>query len=303
MPKFLFSVTSLLLTSVVSAQVLDKTSSFTIEQDAITGNWNLQCTSEVSGFDKSLDHNVGVDLRLSNGTGSIQIFDLTTNILAGEKSFMAVEDRTDFEIRKAGTRLKVNIDVSDYYPAGTGDTFYCVINIAKVLAPTEENSGLYAVTMTQSINNDGTPQVPGQCVATRLVASNGALVACDPLPVNDMLEFEFADRTLYYDTRRDHIRETGWIHYSQQDCIGLVGLHDPSGIGITNVYGVSVDGDVYVSDGTSPITWTPQSKVLFAYGDHSCSNESLNDVVFFDAELALDHTSYPTPYTVVPEAQ
>jgi hypothetical protein len=303
MNKFLFMVTSLLLTSVVSAQVLDKTSTFTIEQNAITGNWNLQCTSEVSGFDKSLDHNVGVDLRISNGTDSIQIFNLTANILAGENRYMAVEDRTDFEIRKAGTRLKVSIDVSDYYPAGTGDTFYCVINIAKVLAPTEENSGLYAVTMTQSINNDGASQAPEQCVATRLVAANDALVACDPLLVNGMLEFEFADRTLYYDTSRDHIRETGWIHYSQQNCTGLVGLYDPNGIGITNVYGVSVDGDVYISDGTNPITWTPYSKVLFANGDHLCSNESLNDVAFSDAELALDHTSYPTPYTVVPVVQ
>lgn len=147
------------------------------------------------------------------------------------------------------------------------------------------------------------PQEPEQCVATRLVAANNALVACDPLLVDYMLEFEFADRTLYYDTRRDHIRETGWVHYSQQDCTGLVGLYDASGIGITNVYGVSVDGDVYVSDGTSLKTWTSQSKVLFAYGDHMCSNESLGDHPFYDAEVALDHTAYPTPYTVVPEAQ
>ena len=158
MLKRLTIITGLMfLASVVYAEVLDKASTFTVEQDSITGNWKLECSSEVVGIYRSLDHNVGADLRIADGSGSIQIFNLTTNFLAGENRLVRTVDRTDFEIKKTGTRLKVSVDVADYYPAGTGDRFICGINIGKGLSPSEKGDTLYGVRMEQSLQDIGTP--------------------------------------------------------------------------------------------------------------------------------------------------
>ena len=152
--KRLTIITSLMfLVSVAYAEVLDKASTFTVEQDSITGNWRLECSAEVSGIDRTLDHSVGVDLRLADGSGSVVIFNRTVDILASENRIVSTVDLTDFEIKKAGTRLKVRIDVSDYYPAGTGDRFICTVSIRK--GP-ETDDGLYGIKMEQAIQNAGT---------------------------------------------------------------------------------------------------------------------------------------------------
>ena len=157
MHKILLTAASLLLASVALAEVLDKASSFSIEQDALTGNWNLECSSEVSGIDRTLDHFVGADLRISDGTSSIQIFNATLNILAAENKVVRTLDRIDYEIKKAGTRLKVSLDVSNYYPAGTGNSFTCTISITEGINPGGAGDTLYGVRMQQAINNAGTP--------------------------------------------------------------------------------------------------------------------------------------------------
>ena len=142
----------------------------------------------------------------------------------------------------------------------------------------------------------------GTCVATRLMAANGAFIACDPVRLNGgpAVEFQLQGRTVTYDGVR--VVGKAFTMYSEPFCKGLVGLHDNTGAGITNVYGISRLGDIYISDGTSPIAWTRRSKVLNASGQLLCRQTNLGDPgTFYDAEKVLDHRVYPTPYTVSAE--
>ena len=155
---------------------------------------------------------------------------------------------------------------------------------------------------------DGFPSPPpnppiGTCRSTRLMAANGAFIACDPVPIDGgpALTFELQGRTITYNGTR--ITGNAFTMYSEPFCKGRVGLHDHQGAGIVNVYGISRLGDVYISDGTSPISWTRRSKVLNASGTLLCRDTNLgNPGVFYDAELILDHRVYPTPYTISSEA-
>lgn len=147
---------------------------------------------------------------------------------------------------------------------------------------------------------DAGNQILSPCDATELVASNGAFIACDPVLIDGgpALQFELEGRLINYDGNR--IIVSAFTMYSQQNCQGQVGLFDFQGIGITNNYGISVDGDVYLSDGTQEISWQRMSKVLNRSGDFVCSNQSLGETgPYFEATVALDHLNYPTPYTVV----
>ena len=158
MHKILLTAASLLLASVALAEVLDKSSTFTVEQDALTGNWNLECSAEVSGIDRSLDHSVSASVQWSGGTSPITLFNEHVDVLAGENRIVRAEDRTDFEIKKAGTRLKVSVDVSEYYPAGTGDKFICAITIRKGIASeSEKGDSLTSVIIDHRIADAGTP--------------------------------------------------------------------------------------------------------------------------------------------------
>ncbi len=143
-------------------------------------------------------------------------------------------------------------------------------------------------------------QVLSPCDATELLASNGAFIACDPVLIDGgpALQFELEGRLVNYDGNR--VIVSAFTMYSERNCQGQVGLFDFQGIGITNNYGISVDGDVYLSDGSEEISWQRMSKVLNRSGDFVCSNESLGDPgPFFEARVALDHTNYPTPYSIV----
>jgi hypothetical protein len=138
------------------------------------------------------------------------------------------------------------------------------------------------------------------CLATELVAANGAFVACDPavLDGGPALSFDFEGRLITYDGNR--VIVSAFTMYSETNCAGQVGIYDFQGVGVTNNYGLSVDGDIYLSDGATPIAWTRMSKVLNASGTFVCSNDSLGDTgPYFEAELALDHLVYPTPYSIV----
>ena len=158
MHKILLIAASLLLASVVPAEVLDKSSTFTVEQDALTGNWNLECSAEVSGIDRSLDHSVSASVQFSNGTSSITLFNEHVDVLAGENRIVRAEDRIDFEIKKAGTRLKVSVEVSEFYPAATNDKFVCAISIRKGIASeSEKGDSLTSVIITHQITDAGTP--------------------------------------------------------------------------------------------------------------------------------------------------
>jgi hypothetical protein len=138
-----------------------------------------------------------------------------------------------------------------------------------------------------------------------LEAANGAFIACNPALVGGAiaLTFQLQGRTIAYDENRIGIIINAITHYSQQNCTGLVGIHDNVGGGILNAYGLSVDGDVYISDGTSPISWPRVSKVVNASGGYVCSNTNIgNPGTFYDAVLILDHAEFPTPYTITPDA-
>jgi len=147
---------------------------------------------------------------------------------------------------------------------------------------------------------DSDDNIPSPCQLTELVAENGAFVACDPILIDGgpVLTFDLEGRTITYDG--DRVIVSAFTMYSQQNCAGQVGLFDFQGVGISNNYGVSVEGDVYISNGNSQISWTRMSKVLNDSGTFVCSNESLGDTgPYFDADLALDHAIYPTPYRIV----
>ena len=135
------------------------------------------------------------------------------------------------------------------------------------------------------------------------MAVNGAFIACDPVLVGGgpALTFELQGRTISYNGTS--VEVSAFTMYSEPFCRGLVGIHDNAGAGITNIYGVSRLGDIYVSDGTTPIAWTRKTKVLNASGTLLCRDTNLgNPGIFYEAELILDHRMYPTPYTVSGEA-
>lgn len=141
--------------------------------------------------------------------------------------------------------------------------------------------------------------IASPCANNELVAANGAFVACDPILLDGgpALVFELEGREITYDGNR--VVVSAFTMYSEVDCGGQVGIYDFQGVGIENNYGLSVEGDIYLSDGTKPISWTRMSKVLNASGTYVCKNENLGDPgQFFEAELALDHSVYPTPYSI-----
>ena len=142
--------------------------------------------------------------------------------------------------------------------------------------------------------------VASPCTNTELVAANGAFVACDPVLLDGgpALAFDLQGREIIYDGNR--VVVSAFTMYSEAGCAGQVGIYDFQGIGVANNYGLSVDGDIYLSDGSTPIAWTRMSKVLNASGTYVCSNDNLGDPgPFFEAELVLEHSVYPTPYSIV----
>lgn len=147
---------------------------------------------------------------------------------------------------------------------------------------------------------DTVSQILSPCDATELHASNGAFIACDPALIDGgpALQFELEGRLINYDGNR--VVVSAFTMYSEQNCQGQVGLFDFQGIGVTNNYGISVDGDVYLTDSSEEISWQRMSKVLNRSGDFVCSNESLGDTgPYFEARVALNHLNYPTPYRIV----
>jgi hypothetical protein len=147
--------------------------------------------------------------------------------------------------------------------------------------------------------SSGSNGIASPCTGTELVAANGAFIACDPVLLDGgpALAFDLEGREIIYDGNR--VVVSAFTMYSAVDCAGQIGIYDFQGIGVQNNYGLSVDGDIYISDGTTPISWTRMSKVLNASGTYVCSNENLgNPGTFFEAELVLDHSIYPTPYSI-----
>lgn len=173
--------------------------------------------------------------------------------------------------------------------------FWLVLLLPSVVfAHTNENS-------VQSLHGHvDTP--PSTCLVTQLIDANGVFIACDPIELGaGALTFELQGRTITYDGNRI-IVSSAWTVFEFQNCAGHVALHDASDVGYNNTYGISTVGDVYISDGTSPLIWIHMSKVLNASGVFVCSNTNLGSSLgFFNAELILDHNLVPTPYTVVPK--
>lgn len=150
-----------------------------------------------------------------------------------------------------------------------------------------------------SCGGSGGDSIASPCLATEAVAANGAFIACDPVVLGNgpAFVFDLDGRDITYDGNR--VVTSAFTMYSQIGCAGQVGIFDFQGIGVANNYGLSVDGDIYLSDGTSQIAWTRMSKVLNDSGTYVCSNESLGTTgPYFEAALVLDHSAYPTPYTI-----
>ena len=103
-----------------------------------------------------------------------------------------------------------------------------------------------------SSNGDG---IASPCI-DELVAANGAFIACNPILLDGgpALVFDFEGREITYDGNR--VVVSAFTMYSQVNCAGQVGIYDFQGVGVENNYGLSVEGDIYLSDGTTPISWT-----------------------------------------------
>ncbi len=150
MRKILIAI--LLLPLIASGEVLDKSSSFSVEQDSVTGVWTLECTSEVSGIDRLETYNADIFV-----TGRALILDVSVELLPSEKSFSDfVEGLYEIEVKKVGHKLMVNIDATQL-SAITGDSFECVINIAKGPFPPAPGAMLYAMQILHRITSSGEP--------------------------------------------------------------------------------------------------------------------------------------------------
>ena len=134
---------------------LDKSSSFAVEQDSITGNWRLDCSAEVQGIDQTLDHSVGLFLQAAGTSGTVTIFSGPPLTVSGPGRIKYSEANTDIVVTKTGNRLVVSLLSTDYYPAVTGDRFICTISIGREDGGNQET--LYSVRMEQRLQDIGTP--------------------------------------------------------------------------------------------------------------------------------------------------
>jgi len=157
MYKILIATASLLLPLIVSGEVLDKSSSFSVEQDSVTGEWTLICESKVSGIDRSLTHNIGLGLVAGiRGVGGITLVKRQIDLLPDERGYSeAIEGVFELDIKKTGRKLTVSIFGIQPF-ARTGDDFRCQINIGK--GPTAENDMLHAVIYEHAVLSSGVPK-------------------------------------------------------------------------------------------------------------------------------------------------
>ena len=157
MKRFILACLTVFFVPVASAQILDKSSSLALEQDALSNTWNIDCSAEVSGIDRSFPHRIDVHLQQTGEPiGTLTLFNSHVEILPDENRISQIVDGVDFEIKKAGDRLIATIYVSDYYPFGTHSGIYCSIGFSRIVGPAEYRT-LYAVQMTQGIVDSGTP--------------------------------------------------------------------------------------------------------------------------------------------------
>jgi len=151
--RFIFSVLLMSGALVVRAEVLDKQSSMSIEQDTVTGVWAMECASEVSGIDRALTYNFG--LFVDGPTGVV--FQAHFDLPASERSVSeSVEGVYEYEAKMVGNKLVVNIDAT-WPTAGTNDDFTCVINIGKGPGPNPKGDTLHAMTYRHVVTDAGTP--------------------------------------------------------------------------------------------------------------------------------------------------
>ena len=110
---------TILLASAAWAEVLDKASSLGVAQDATTGIWTLECLSEVTGISRLDAHNVGASVQIADGTGAITIFSIQKDMLPAERRVTeSAEGVYDFEMKKAGNRIKVGLFTQAFCQGG-----------------------------------------------------------------------------------------------------------------------------------------------------------------------------------------
>ncbi|MDH3614409.1 MAG: hypothetical protein OES10_14165 [Gammaproteobacteria bacterium] len=155
MYKILIATASLLVPLIASGEVLDKSSSFSAEQDSITGIWTLECESEVSGIDRLETHSVDIYVEVAGGDPAV-IFSTRVDILPTERSVTeSAEGIYEFEVKKKGSKLVVSFDATWF--ATTGDEFYCTIGIYKGIYPPPAGNDLYLMRYRYAIISSGTP--------------------------------------------------------------------------------------------------------------------------------------------------
>ena len=145
--KRLMTITGLMLFASASwAQELNKASSFTVEKDALTGVWTLECSAEVSDIDRMGTYRagVGVSYKLVSGPSSTsspeeaKIFSTTRNrdLLPSERGVSEFADGLyAYEFKKVGKKLTMSVEANYYGPATVGlddeGTFRCQVYLTR----------------------------------------------------------------------------------------------------------------------------------------------------------------------------
>ena len=132
MKKVLLGFALFCLPPLTAADVLDKSSSFAVTQDATTGVWILECSLSVSGIDRTDTHSVGIHIEYKDygQSFSTPLYSRTVDLLPTERSYFdSAEGSYQFEIKKVGRKIFASVEVTQN-SAYTNDDFTCSMTIS-----------------------------------------------------------------------------------------------------------------------------------------------------------------------------
>ncbi len=132
MTRCIVAAVSLFAVLAVYAEPLDKNNSFTVEQDADTGMWRLECVVEFSPMDRQQWHTVNMGVLKYSVNGGTFIFQRSgIEISPDQKSVMDyAEGLYAFEIKKFGERFRVTLE-ANWPSIVDGEGFQCEINVSE----------------------------------------------------------------------------------------------------------------------------------------------------------------------------
>lgn len=114
------------------AEPLDKSNSFTVEQDADTGAWRLECVIEVSPIARQEWHIINIQVVKSSVNGPTTILERAGIEVSPDQR--SVVDYADglyaFEIKKFGERIRIAVE-ANWPSIANRDGFLCGISLSE----------------------------------------------------------------------------------------------------------------------------------------------------------------------------